>query len=325
MISRRSVVAAIPAVIASPAFAQTAFAQTGSFSAFLQSVRAEARKAGIAPATLDQAFAGLQPNQKVLEREQHQPEFTLTWTQYRNLLVTDKRIEAGRAALARTRPLLAQVQQVYGVTPNVILGIWGLESSFGEKQGDFRVVDALATLAWDSGRRSFFRSELIAALKILNSGDVTPAHMTGSYAGAMGQPQFMPSSYLRYAVDFTGNGQRNIWTSTPDVLASIANYLAANGWRSGETWGQQVIVPAGFDTQLAGRDDRRPISDWLRMGVRPEGRLLASPAQQAAVIMPDGSGGDAFLVYGDFAAIRRYNPSDYYALAVGLIGDGILA
>ncbi len=248
----------------------------------------------------------------------------MSWAQYRALLVTDKRIEAGRTALTRTRPVLTQVQQTYGVAPEVILGIWGLESSFGEKMGDFRVVDALATLAWDSGRRSFFRSELIAALKILNSGDVTPAHMTGSYAGAMGQPQFMPTSYLRYAVDFTGSGQRNIWTSTPDVLASIANYLAASGWRQGETWGQEATVPADFDPSWAGRDNRRPLADWLRMGVRPRGRVLAGPAQPAAVLLPDGAGGGAFLVYGNFAAIRRYNPSDFYALAVGLIGDGIL-
>lgn len=320
MISRRLVVASIPLTIAAPALAQPA-----SFASFVEGVRAEARRAGIANAVLDRAFAGVQPNQKVIERSRHQPEFTMTWTQYRDLLVTPTRMQAGQAALGRSRALLGQVQQRYGVAPDVIMGIWGLESSFGEKMGDFRVVEALATLAWDSSRKSFFRSELIASLKILNSGDVSPARMTGSYAGAMGQPQFMPSSYLRYAVDFTGEGRRDIWTSVPDVLGSIANYLAASGWRAGETWGQQATVPAGFDAGMAGRDNKRPVGEWLRMGVRTFGPVRGGTGQQAALVLPDGVGGDAFLVYGNFAAIRRYNPSDFYALAVGLIGDGILA
>ena len=191
------------------------------------------------------------------------------------------------------------------------------------------MVEALATLAWDGSRTKFFRSELIAALRILNSGDVTPARMTGSYAGAMGQPQFMPSSYLRYAVDFEGNGKRDIWTSTPDTLASIANYLAASGWRAGETWGQPATIPPGFNPAAAGRDNLRPIADWLRMGVRPvvgpSSGSVPRPDQRAAVLLPDGAGGEAFLAYPNFAAIRRYNPSDFYALVVGLVGDDILA
>ncbi len=321
MIPRRPLLAAIPALLATPALAQP-----GSFGAFLSGIRADARRAGISAVTLDRAFAGVQPNAKVIEREHHQPEFTLTWAQYRDLLITDKRITAGRAAFQRNQPLFQRVQQQYGVSPSVILGIWGLESSFGTQTGDFHVVEALATLAWSSGRSAFFRSELIAALRILDHGDITPSRMTGSYAGAMGQPQFMPSSYLRYAVDFEGNGRRDIWSSTPDVLASIANYLAASGWQAGGTWGQSVTLPAGFNAADTGRDNRRPLADWLRLGVRPiSGRLRAQPDQRAAVLLPDGSGGDAFLAYGNFAAIRRYNPSDFYALAVGLIGDDILA
>lgn len=320
MILRRSVLA-IPALLATPALAQM-----GSFGAFLDGVRAEALRSGIRSLTLARAFAGLvQPNQAVLQKERHQPEFTMTWAQYRALLVTDKRIIAGRAAFARARPIFLEVQRVYGVSPAVILGIWGLESSFGVQMGDYRVVDALATLAWGSARQRFFRAELIDALRILNDGDVTPTGMTGSFAGAMGQPQFMPSSYLRYAVDFTGSGQRDIWTSTPDVLASIANYLAASGWRAGGVWGQQISVPANFSAEWTGRDNRRPLGAWLRLGVRPFGRLREPYDRLAAVIMPDGPGGDAFFVYGNFKAIRRYNPSDFYALAVGLIGDGILA
>jgi membrane-bound lytic murein transglycosylase B len=286
-------------------------------------VRAEARAAGIGPATLERAFAGVAPNQKVLDRDRHQPESTWTWARYRGVVITDKRISDGRRAVGANRALFQRVEQRYGVSAGVIAGIWGLESSFGTGTGDFRVVEALATLAWDGRRASFFRSELMAALKILDHGDVAPNGMTGSYAGAMGQPQFMPSSYLRYAVDFEGNGRRDIWTSTPDVLASIANYLAKSGWRGGETWGQAVTVPAGVDA--LGRDARRPLSEWGRVGVRPvSGRWAGQADTLAGLVAPDGAGGDSFLAFGNFAAIRRYNPSDYYAIAVGLIGDQVV-
>jgi membrane-bound lytic murein transglycosylase B len=325
MIPRRLLLAAIPAALVPPALPPPALAAPEDFRSFLASIRTEARRDGISSATLARAFAGVQPNAKVLERINHQPEFTMTWAQYRAMLLTDKRIAEGRAAWRENQYLFERVRQVYGVGPGVILGIWGLESEFGTKTGDYRVIDALATLAWGTSRRRFFGSELIAALKILDHGDVAPARMTGSYAGAMGQPQFMPTSYLRYAVDFQGDGRRNIWTSTPDVLASIANYLARSGWREGERWGRQVLAPASIDPAFAGRDNPRPLSDWARLGIRNlSGRLVAG-TQPAALLLPDGPGGEAFLIYGDFAAIRRYNPSDFYALVVGLLGDKILA
>ena len=204
-----------------------------------------------------------------------------TWARYRGLVITDQRISAGRQAVAANRALFQRVEQRYGVGPGVIAGIWGLESSFGTGTGDFRVVEALATLAWEGRRTSFFRGELMAALKILDHGDIAPGGMTGSYAGAMGQPQFMPSSYLRYAVDFEGNGRRDIWTSKPDVLASIANYLAASGWRTGETWGQPVVTPAGVEA--AGRDAKRAVSEWAlvpacdRFRVAGRHRLMRRP------------------------------------------------
>jgi membrane-bound lytic murein transglycosylase B len=322
MLSRRSLLAAsLPALLATPAIAAL-----DSFQGFLAGLRAEARRAGISAATLERAFAGLQPNQKVLERDRHQPEFTMTWAQYRALLITDQRIANGRVAVQQSRALLARVQDRFAVNPGVITGIWGLESSFGAGMGDFHVVEALATLAWEGRRASFFRGELLAALRILEHGDVTPAHMLGSYAGAMGQPQFMPSSYLRYAVDFEGNGRRDIWTSKPDVLGSIANYLAQSGWRSGEPWGQPIVLPGSFDASSTGRDNRRSVGDWARLGVRTANARSLPPAHvQGAVLLPDGPGGDAFLVYANFAAIRRYNPSDFYALAVGLLGDALVA
>jgi membrane-bound lytic murein transglycosylase B len=318
---------AIPAAVTAPVFGALAVpaasaAGGDSFSSFVTGVRAEARAAGIRSATLERAFAGVAPNQKVLDRDRHQPESTWTWARYRSVVITDKRISDGRRAVGANRALFQRVEQRYGVSAGVIAGIWGLESSFGTGTGDFRVVEALATLAWDGRRASFFRGELMAALKILDHGDVAPSGMTGSYAGAMGQPQFMPSSYLRYAVDFEGNGRRDIWTSTPDVLASIANYLARSGWRGGETWGQAVTVPAGLDA--LGRDAKRPLSEWVRAGVRPvSGRWAGQADTPAGLVAPDGAGGDSFLAFGNFSAIRRYNPSDYYAIAVGLIGDQV--
>ncbi len=321
MLNRRSLLIAAPAT----AFASSVSA-ADSFQNFLAGLRAEARRAGISAATLERALAGVQPNQKVLERDRRQPEFTMTWSQYRALLITDQRIANGRVAFQQNHALLGRVQDRFGVEPGVITGIWGLESSFGTGMGDFHVVEALATLAWEGRRASFFRGELMAALRILDHGDVSPARMLGSYAGAMGQPQFMPSSYLRYAVDFEGHGRRDIWTSKPDVLGSIANYLAQSGWRSGEAWGQPVTLPTNFDSTLAGREYRRPVGEWMRQGIRPAGGgPLARPDAQAAVLLPDGPGGEAFLVYANFAAIRRYNPSDFYALVVGLLGDRLVA
>lgn len=322
MPTRRSVLAAVPATLV----ARTAASAPTSFAQFLAGLRAEAARSGISAATIDVALHGIAPDPKVLERDRHQPEFTLTWAQYRALLITEKRIEAGRAAVGQNRALLAAVRDRFDVPPGVIIGIWGLESSFGTQIGDFHVVDALATLAWDGRRASFFRPELIAALRILDHGDITPRRMTGSYAGAMGQPQFMPTSFLRYAVDFDGDGRRNIWTSIPDVLGSIANYLARSGWHGVTTWGQPVILPAQFNTASAGRETRRPLGEWAREGVRPlGGAWRESAGTPTSVLIPDGPTGDAFVVYPHFLAIRRYNPSDFYALAVGLLGDKVTA
>jgi len=315
MLSRRFAIAAVPAaLLASRAHA------ADSFQAFVAGVYAEALSAGIRRPVLDAAFAGVAPNQKVIDRDRKQVEFTMTWAQYRARVINDKRIADGRAAVAANRALFAAVESRFHVVPATISGIWGLESSFGADSGSYRVVEALATLAWEGRRAAFFRSELIAALHILNNGDIDPAHMTGSYAGAMGQPQFMPTSFMRLAVDFDGDGRRDIWNSKADVLGSIANYLARSGWRAGEPWGQAVTAPPGVPAQ--GRDVRRPLSEWARLGVSPAGgRWAAGGDMPSALIAPDGPGNETFLVFNNFAAIRRYNPSDFYAIAVGLIGD----
>jgi membrane-bound lytic murein transglycosylase B len=293
-----------------------------SFGAFLTGMRAEARRAGISEATLNAAFAGIGPNQKVIEADRKQPEFTMTWARYRSFTMSDKRIARGRESYAANRDLFARVSERFRVDVQPIAGIWGLESNFGTDTGNYNVIEALATLAWEGRRAAFFRSQLLSALKILDHGDVMPGRMMGSYAGAMGQPQFMPDSYLRYAVDFDGNGRRDIWDSRGDVLGSIANYLAMSGWRYGEPSCQPISVPPELDASAVGREVRRPLGEWQRMGVRrDDGTPFSRPDPMGAVVMPDGDGGPAFMVYANFAAIRRYNPSDFYALAVGLLGD----
>lgn len=319
MLTRRTAAAlTLPALLASTSRA------AGTFQAFVAGVYAEAQDAGIRRDVLDAAFAGVTPNQKVIERDRKQAEFTMTWARYRGLVISDKRIADGRAAVAQNRALFSQVESRFQVAASVIAGIWGLESSFGVETGNFKVIEALATLAWEGRRAAFFRGELMAALKILNNGDIAPARMTGSYAGAMGQPQFMPSSYLRLAVDFDGDGRRDIWSSKADVLGSIANFLARSGWRGGETWGQPVRVPVGVTA--GGRDVKRPLTEWARQGVIPAaGRWSASGDMPSALLSPDGPDGESFIVYNNFAAIRRYNPSDFYAIAVGLIGDWVMA
>ena len=318
MLTRRSaLVTALPAALAVRAHAAS------GFDALVASVRAEAAAEGIRRDILDAAFAGVTPNAKVIEKDQKQVEFTMTWAQYRALVIGDKRISDGRAAVAQNRALLGSVENYFRVGCPVIAGIWGLESSFGVNTGNYKVVEALATLAWAGRRSAFFREELMAALRILNNGDITPPRMTGSYAGAMGQPQFMPSSFLRLAVDFDGDGRRDIWTSKADVLGSIANFLARSGWRAGETWGQPVYVSGA--AVPAGRDVKRPVAEWARQGVAPASGKWAAPGDAlSAVISPDGAGGETFMVFNNFAAIRRYNPSDFYAIAVGLIGDWVM-
>jgi len=315
MLNRRSLMLSAPAIlVASPGRAQD------TFDAFVAGVKADARRAGIRDATLQSAFAGVQPNPRVIELDRKQPEFTLTWPEYRARVLPDSRIQAARDNYARERGLLAQVEQRYGVDPGVVMGIWGIESAFGANKGNYRLVEALSTLAFEGRRAAYFRSELINALRILDAGDVTPAQMTGGWAGAMGQPQFMPSSYLKLAVDFDGDGRRDIWNNKADVFGSIANYLAKSGWRPGEPWGQAVRVPPGT---FGGREAKRSLGEWMQAGVtRDDGTPFTRPEPMGALVTPDGiAPGEGYMVYANFGAIRRYNPSDFYALAVGLLGD----
>ena len=334
MLKRRALVCGAAASLVMPTLAaRSATAKhakkkmaEGGYVAFLAGVRREALQKGLSASIVDAALAlSVQPNEKVLKADRHQPEFTLTWAQYKDRVITTKKITDGQAAVAQRANLLAQISAQFGVDKGAIAGIWGLESAYGTKMGTYHVVDSLATLAYDGRRSAFFRAELFKALHILNQGDIAPAAMLGSYAGAMGQPQFMPSAYERYATSFPEGGRRNIWTNEADVFASIANYLAKCGWHAGEPWGEPVCLPDTVTQAQIGRSVVKPVSYWASMGVRPVlGGQFANAGLDAAVIRPDGAGGDAYLVYHNFNVIRRYNPSDFYALGVGLLGSAVV-
>jgi len=325
MFKRRALPVGFVALLGSPALVRNARAQ-GSFEAFLDDVRTEARRAGVRPATLNRALAGLRPNDRVLELDRRQAEFTQTWPQYRDARLSAARIDAGRRAYAENRSLLESIQARFRVSARVVVAIWGLETNYGGFTGNFNVVEALATLAWEGRRAAFFRAELMAALRILDAGNVSFERMRGSHAGAMGNPQFMPTSFERLAVDFDGDGRRDIWDSRADALASIANYLGRNGWREGEIWGFEVLLPSGFDTSLADHRQTRPMRDWVRMGVvRASGSALPGSENEWAIVIPGLSRGDsqAFMVGQNFMSIRRYNPSNFYATTVGLLSDRV--
>jgi len=280
--------------------------------------------------TLARAFAGLRANERVLELDRRQAEFTQTWPQYRDARLSSARIEAGRRAHADNRSLLESIQARFRVSARVVVSIWGLETNYGGFTGNFNVVEALATLAWEGRRAAFFRAELLAALRILDAVHIAPERMRGSHAGAMGQSQFMPSSFERFAMDFDGDGRRDIWENRADALGSIGNYLARNGWREGEGWGFEVVLPAGFDAGLAEPSRPRPASEWpmleqwARLGVRRAdgGQLGTGPG---GVVIPANQerGFQAFMALPNFHAIRRYNPSTFYALVVGMLGDRV--
>lgn len=298
-------------------------AATG-FQAWLADLRAEAAGAGISGQTLDAALADAAPIPRVVELDRRQPEFTLTFEEYLARVVPARRVETGRRKLAEHRELLAAVAARYGVQPRYIIALWGVETDFGRITGGFPVVDALATLAYDGRRAEFFRRELLNALRILDDGHIAVEDMTGSWAGAMGQVQFMPSSFLRYARDHDGDGRQDIWGSIPDAFASAANYLAGAGWRDDQTWGREVRLPEGFDPALLGKDTVKGLNDWQRLGVRrADGRDLPGRNLPASIIRPDDDTGPAYAVYDNFRSLLRWNRSDYFATAVGILSDRI--
>ena len=316
--------AALAAALAFLFLAPAAGAQDSDFETWLNGVRRDAKAAGISQATIEAALTGLNPIERVLELDRRQPEFTRTFWSYLDRAVTPERIERGRGLLAKHGELLARVQRRYNVQPRYLVAFWGLESNFGKYTGGFSVIGALATLAYDARRGAFFRAQLLDALSIINQGHIGLAEMEGSWAGAMGQLQFIPSTFVGYAVDFDGDGRRNIWTDLPDVFGSAANYLSSIGWRGDEKWGREVRLPDGFDWELAGLKLRKPIAEWSRLGVRrADGGALPVADISGAIVAPGGHKGPAFLVYGNFDKILNWNRSLLYAIAVGHLADRI--
>ena len=323
-VSRR-IMFAVSFLAAPSAIARLAEAAEADFYAFLAGVRQDAIGHGIRPSTVDLAFRNVEFLPHVIELDRKQPERTMTFTQYIAKVVTPQRKEDARRQLAENRALLDAIWRRYGVEPSVVVALWGLESDFGRLPGNIPTISALATLTYDGRRGAYFRSELMAALRILDRGDIRVEEMTGSWAGAMGGPQFMPSSYLEYAVDWDGDGRRDIWNSRGDVLASTANYIRGLGWRGGQSWGQDVLVPNGFNPGYAGLKAQRPTGEWSRLGVRAvDAGPLPSHESEAALVMPEGANGPALLVYANFRAIMKWNPSTYFAVSVGYLADSMV-
>ncbi|MFO1185356.1 MAG: lytic murein transglycosylase [Bauldia sp.] len=284
---------------------------------------------GVPEAIFRKAFADFTPDPDILRSSANQAEFVRPlWTYLANTVSTE-RVETGTALAIRYRTQLAKIEAVYGVERAILVAIWGMETSYGTDLGDTgngkNIIRSLATIAAAGGSRvAFAEEQLIAALKIIERGDVTLAALTGSWAGAMGQPQFIPTTYQDYAVDFDGDGKRDIWKSALDSLASMANFLRARGWQAGGSWGHEVILPAGFDYRLADPEVVKATADWAALGVkRPKGAAFARPDEQAAILLPTGARGPAFMIFGNFRVIKRYNNSDAYALAVGSLSDRI--
>jgi membrane-bound lytic murein transglycosylase B len=300
----------------------TAPAAAREFEAWLDDVRRDALAQGIRPATLDRALTGLEPIARVIELDRNQPERRLTFEEYQRRVLTPARIERGRELLEEHRELLERVTAEYGVPPQVIVALWGLESNYGSFTGNYPVIASLATLAFDGRRADFFRRELLNALTIVDQAGIDPAEMTGSWAGAMGQSQFMPSSYLRHAVDFDGDGRPDIWTSLPDVFASIANYLARAGWQPGYRWGRPVQAPPDLPPDLVGPEVRKALPQWGEVGGRrADGGPLPAADIAASLIRPDGANGRAYLTYDNYRVFLNWNRSTYFALTVGELSD----
>ena len=299
--------------------------QTGAFNRWVTGFRGRALAQGIRGDVFDRAFEGVGYDADIIKRDRNQSEFTKTIWEYLDSAASDTRIANGKAALNDNARLLDAIEARYGVDKEVVVAVWGLESAYGSFRGKTDIIQALATLAHDGRRGKFFEAQLVAALKILQNGDTTPRNMTGSWAGAMGHTQFIPTSYLTYAVDFTGDGKRDIWSDNPaDALASTAAYLARFGWVKGMPWGVEVTLPDGFDYTLANREITRMPSDWAKLGVVGSDGQAVPDHGSASVLLPAGAKGAAFLIFKNFEVIERYNTADAYVIGVGHLSDRLV-
>jgi membrane-bound lytic murein transglycosylase B len=311
------------ATMTGPETLQPASANLG-FDRWIEGFRRRAQAQGISAATFDAAFRSVDYNTYVIEKDRNQSEFTKAIWDYLDSAASDSRVSNGKAALRKNARLLDQIEARYGVDKEIVVAVWGLESAYGAVRGDIPLIEALATLAYDGRRGAFFESQLIAALKIIQAGNVTPGRMTGSWAGAMGHTQFIPTSYLAYAVDFTGDGKRDIWSDNPaDALASTAAYLARFGWQKGRPWGVEVQLPRGFDYGLTGERVKKAPGEWAALGIRDVNGRAVPDYGAASILMPAGARGAAFMIFQNFHVIERYNTADAYVIGVGHLADRI--
>ena len=295
------------------------------FNTWLDTLKIEARSKGISQSTIESSLSGIKPIPRVIELDRKQPEFTLTFEEYLGRVVSDRRIRIGKAKLIQHKKLLAEISIKYGVQPRYIVALWGIETDFGRITGGFPVISSLATLAHDGRRSKFFRKELFLALKIVDKGHITAKDMLGSWAGAMGQNQFMPSSFHAYAVDYNRDGSKDIWKTLPDIFASIANYLSKSGWQGDQTWGRAVRLPDKFSSKLLGRKIKKGLNQWHELGVRKlSGKDLPKRNLISSIIRPEKRMvGPAFVVYHNYGVILKWNRSNYFATAVGTLSDKI--
>lgn len=322
--SRRAVLQAGAGVAAVATLPLPALAVQDDFATWLSELRSEAASKGISKKTLDSALTGIAPIPRIIELDRDQPEFTQSFWRYMAPRITDTRIAEGQTKLAQNTAILDRVEADYGVAAESLMAFWGLETNYGGFLGGFEVVEALATLAWDTRRAAFFRAELLDALLILDQGHITPEAMLGSWAGAMGQFQFMPSTFLRYAVDYDKDGRKDIWNDPDDAFASAANFLKSSGWTTGLPWGYEVVLPRDFPWHEAGQEFVQPVKRWQMLGARlPGGKALPYQDEAGALLLPAGWQGPAFVALNNFYVTLRWNNSQLYAISVGHLSDRI--
>jgi membrane-bound lytic murein transglycosylase B len=312
------------AVVALAAAARPAPTQaaTQTFAQWIERFWPAAKAAGITRATYDKAFKGMTPDPKVIEAANFQPEYVKPVGEYVDRVVSDKRIATGKQLLVQYKDLLDSLEKRYGVDRTILIAIWGVESNYGTQPGDMNVIRSLATLAYYNTKAAFARQQLIVALKILQHGDITLDQMNGSWAGAMGHTQFIPTTYQKFAVDYDGDGKRNIWTDIPDALGSTASYLKHSNWQPGQSWGYEVNLPKGFNLKKVSDKTLKPLGDWQKLGfARVNGEPFPRPGDKASLFAPAGANGPVFLVLNNFRALMHYNVSTSYALGVGHLSD----
>lgn len=291
------------------------------FGMWMLEFRQQALAAGISQPILDQAFTGFEPISRIIELDRAQPESTKTLSQYLETAVSSSRVDQGQAMYNKHKVLLEKIGEKYGVHPRFIVALWGIETNYGQNTGGFSVPRALATLAYDGRRSDFFRDELLKSLQIIQESHISYPLMKGSWAGAMGQCQFMPSSFFKFAVDYDGDGHKNIWTSLPDVFASIANYLSQSGWDKDGTWGRRIRLPAGH---TFADKDKKPLVAWKAAGLKSfDGSALPDAPINATLQMPSGEAEGAYLSYANYEVLLKWNRSRYFATAVGTLSDRI--